>query len=195
MPRRKPVRPYHHGDLKAALKEAALQLVREKGPKGFSLNEASRLAGVTVAAPYRHFVDKEGLLAEIACDGNAILLSEVQGAAGRPGAVKERMFEAGMAYLRFSSHHSDYFNVIFNSGIDKAKYPEVHRTCMEAFAVIADLADQFEPTPEMARERAISAWALVHGLAVLCADSALSAEEDFAHLRPILKRFLDQPYG
>jgi AcrR family transcriptional regulator len=60
---------YHHGDLKASLKKAALRLVREKGPRGFSLNEASRLAGVTVAAPYRHFADKNALLAEIACDG------------------------------------------------------------------------------------------------------------------------------
>jgi AcrR family transcriptional regulator len=71
MSRRKSVRSYHHRNLKTALKQAALKLVREKGPRGFSLNEASRLAGVTVAAPYRHFKDKEALLAEIGLTGCA----------------------------------------------------------------------------------------------------------------------------
>jgi AcrR family transcriptional regulator len=194
MSRRKPVRSYHHRNLKTALKQAALKLVRAKGPRGFSLNEASRLAGVTVAAPYRHFKDKEALLAEIACEGNAILLKEVQEAASKPSTVKERMLEAGLAYLRFSSRHSDYFDVIFNSSIDKEKYPEVHRTGMEALGVISDLAKQYEHTPELAEARAVSAWALVHGLAALCADGALSAKNNFAELRPLLERFLDEPY-
>lgn len=194
MPRRKSVRSYHHRNLKAALKQAALKLVREKGPRGFSLNEASRLAGVTVAAPYRHFKDKEALLAEIACEGNALLLKEVQEAASKPSTVKQRMLEAGLAYLRFSSRHSAYFDVIFNSSIDKAKYPEVQRTGMEAFGVIVELAKQYESTAELAQARAVCAWALVHGLAALCADGALSSKNDFADLRPLLKRFLDQPY-
>jgi AcrR family transcriptional regulator len=194
MPRRKSVRSYHHGNLKTALKHAALKLVREKGPRGFSLNEASRLAGVNVAAPYRHFKDKAALLAEIACEGNLLLFKEVQEAAGKPSTVKQRMLEAGLAYLRFSSRHSDYFDVIFNSSIDKAKYPEVHRTGMEAFGVILELAKQYESTAELAEARAVSAWALVHGLAALCADGALSSKNDFAELRPVLERFLDQPY-
>src|ERR1700685_703333 len=87
---------YHHGDLKAALKRAALKLVRQKGPRGFSLNEASRLAGVTVGAPYRHFADKEALLAEIICDGNAILSQQVREAVQKVSGVRERMLEAGM---------------------------------------------------------------------------------------------------
>jgi AcrR family transcriptional regulator len=194
MPRRKAVRSYHHRNLKAALKQAALKLVREKGPRGFSLNEASRLAGVTVAAPYRHFKDKEALLAEIACEGNALLLKEVQEAASKPSTVKQRMLEAGLAYLRFSSRHSEYFEVIFNSSIDKAKYPEVQRTGREAFGVIWELAKQYESTAERAEARAVSAWALVHGLAALCADGALSLKNDFSELRPLLERFLEQPY-
>lgn len=194
MPLRKSARSYHHGNLKIALKQAALKLVREKGPRGFSLNEASRLAGVNVAAPYRHFKDKEALLADIACEGNALLLKEVQEAASKPLKVRERMLEAGLAYLRFSSRHSGYFDVIFNSSIDKKKYPEVHRSGMQALGVISDLAKQYESTAELAQERTVSAWALVHGLAALCADGALSAKNDFAELRPVLERFLDQPY-
>ena len=198
MTRRKSIRSYHHGDLKAALKKAALQLVREKGPRGFSLNEASRLAGVTVGAPYRHFEDKDALLAEIICEGNAILAQEVREAAATVAGIKEQMLEAGMAYLRFSVNHADYFALIFNSGIDKSKYPETQRSAQDAFSVILSLAQQSEPTPELAIERAVSAWALVHGLAALYTDGALAAatdqEQDFAYLRDILWRFLRQPY-
>ena len=198
MTRRKSARSYHHGDLKAALKKAALQLVREKGPRGFSLNEASRLAGVTVGAPYRHFEDKDALLAEVICEGNAILTKEVREAADTVAGIKEQMLEAGMAYLRFSVNHADYFSLIFNSGIDKSKHPEVQRSAQEAFSVILSLAQQSEPTPELANERAVSAWALVHGLAALNADGAIAVaadqKQDFAHLRGILWRFLHQSY-
>lgn len=194
MAQRKTVRSYHHGDLKAALKKAALQLVRQKGPRGFSLNEASRLAGVTVAAPYRHFEDKDGLIAEIICDGNAILEREAREAAGKATGIEEQMLEAGMAYLRFASAHSDYFSVMFNSGLDKSKYPEVQRSAREAFGVIFSLAQQCEAAPEAARERAVSAWAFVHGLASLRADEALFAaaeqDEGLEYFRPILRRFL-----
>ena len=198
MTARKAARSYHHGDLRAALKKAALSLVRKKGPRGFSLNEASRLAGVTVAAPYRHFEDKDALLAEIACDGNSILEKELRAAATSATGVIEQMIEAGMAYLSFSSTHPDYFAVIFNSGIDKSKYPDIRRSAMNSFGIILSLAQQFEPVPELARTRAVSAWALVHGLASLRADGALSnaagQPQDLENLRPLLRLFLSQPY-
>lgn len=195
MPPRKSARAYHHGDLKAALKKAALELVRQKGPRGFSLNEASRLAGVTVAAPYRHFEDKDALLAELICDGNVMLEKQVREAVARARDVKEQMLEAGMAYLHFASNHSDYFAVIFNSGIDKRKYPQVQRSAKAAFSVIWNLAQQSEPTPERAQETAVSAWALVHGLATLSGDEALFTAADqnqqLENFRPLLRRFLD----
>jgi AcrR family transcriptional regulator len=199
MPGRKPARSYHDGDLRAALKRAALKLVRQKGPRGFSLNEASRLAGVTVAAPYRHFKDKDALLAELICDGNAILETQVRAAASTATDIREQMLEAGMAYLRFASIHSDYFSVIFNSGIDKSKYPNVQRSARDAFGVILSLAQKFERTPKLAQERAISAWAFVHGLATLGVDEALfvaaEQEHNWEYFRPILRRFLDQRYA
>ncbi len=69
-------RSYHHGDLKTAMIEAALQLVRTKGPRGFTLNEASRTAGLSVSAPYNHFKDKDALLIEIVLLGNRTLEAE-----------------------------------------------------------------------------------------------------------------------
>ena len=190
---------YHHGDLKASLKRAALRLVREKGPRSFSLNEASRLAGVTAAAPYRHFKDKDALLAEIALDGLVLMVRELREAAAGVSGVREQMLEVGMAYLRFSSLRSDYFAVIFNAGLDKSKYPEVGRAAEDAFRVIFELCQQAEKTPELAAQRAVSAWGLAHGFATLTLDGALSTAIEerpkFEHLRPILRRFLNQPYA
>jgi AcrR family transcriptional regulator len=185
---------YHHGDLKASLKRAALRLVQEKGPRGFSLNEASRLAGVTVAAPYRHFEDKDALLAEIACDGLDLMVLELREAAAAVSGIREQMLEVGMAYLRFSSVHADYFAVIFNAGLDKSKYLDVGRAAGRAYGVILELCQQAEKTPELAAQRAVSAWALVHGFATLTADGALSTAMEegsrFEHLRPLLHQFL-----
>ena len=199
MTRKKVEDTYHHGDLKASLKKTALGLVRKKGPRGFSLNEASRLAGVTAAAPYRHFEDKDALLAEIACDGCRLMALELREAAVQAEGVKEQMLEVGMAYLRFASAHADYFDVIFNAGLDKARYQELGRAAAEAFGIILELSQQAERTPEHARQRAVSAWAMVHGLATLAEDGALSTamgeRSKLEHLRPILRQFLNQPYG
>jgi len=194
MKQRQSVKSYHHGNLKAALKKAALKLVRQKGPRGFSLNEASRLAGVTAGAPYRHFADKDALLADIICDGNALLAAQVREAVQKVAGVREKMLEAGMAYLHFSVEHADYFLLMFSSGLEKSAHPEVQRSAQDAFSIILDLALQSEPKIEAGQVRAVSAWALVHGLAVLNAEGALDevignnlAIED---LRPVLWDFV-----
>lgn len=190
---------YHHGDLKTSLKQAALRLVRDRGPRGFSLNEASRLAGVSVAAPYRHFDDKDALLAEIARDGYELLEREIRKAVEKAGNLRDQLVESGMAYLRFARSHADYFSVMFQSGLDRSKYPEIERSAKAGFGVIVSLAQQYERTPELAELRAVSAWALVHGLAELDQDGALSnaarKNRTLEQLRPILERFVNQPYS
>lgn len=185
---------YHHGDLRSALKAAALRLVKEKGPRGFSINEASRLAGVSTGAPYRHFADKEALLAEVARDGNELMGAEIRKAVAKAEGQKEKMIEAGMAYLRFAIRHSDYFAVIFQASLEKSKYPELERSAREAFATILDLSMRYEKTPELGLERAVGAWALVHGLATLELEGgiamAIKHQPGLEHLRPLLERFL-----
>jgi len=196
---RKPKGEYHHGDLKTSLKQAALRLVRDRGPRGFSLNEASRLAGVSVAAPYRHFDDKEALLAEIARDGYELLEREIHKAVEKGGSLRDQIVESGMAYLRFARNHADYFSVMFQSGLDRSKYPEIERSVNAGLGIILDLAKRYERTPGLAEARAISAWALVHGLAGLDHDGALGAVTGKVRspeqLRPILERFVDRPYN
>ncbi len=157
------------------------------------------MAGVTVAAPYRHFADKESLLAEIAVDGNVLLLQQVNEAVSRVSEVKQKMLESGMAYLRFSANHPDYFKVMFGAGLDRSKYPEAERTLRSCFDVIWELSHLIESTPELAAQRAVSGWALVHGLATLTADGSLATaikpQTHLEHLRPLVQRFLDQPYS
>ncbi|MGA9668618.1 MAG: TetR/AcrR family transcriptional regulator [Terracidiphilus sp.] len=189
---------YHHGHLKASLKEAALRLVRDRGPRGFSLNEASRLAGVSVAAPYRHFDDKDALLAEIARDGYELLEREIHSAVEKADNLRDRLVDSGMAYLRFARNHTDYFNVMFHSGLDRSKYPEIDRSAKAGLGVVLGLAQQYERTQELAELRTVSAWALVHGLATLDHDGALRAtagmSRSLEQFRPILERFVDRPY-
>ncbi|MGI4757944.1 MAG: TetR/AcrR family transcriptional regulator, partial [Janthinobacterium lividum] len=107
---------YHHGDLKTAMIKAALDLVREKGPRGFTLNEASRVAGVSKSAPYRHFRDKDALLAEIALIGTRLLESELRAASSRRGTPREKLLSALLGYIEFAQNHPDYFAVMFQSG-------------------------------------------------------------------------------
>jgi len=139
-------RAYHHGDLKTAIVEAALDLVRRKGPRGFTLNEASRTAGVSVSAPYNHFKDKDALLIEIVLLGNRTLEAELRAAADTAHPLRERLLAVYLAYITFAQHHPDLFAVMFQSGIDKTPYPAVHVSAGKAFEVAADLAAQIEPS-------------------------------------------------
>src|SRR5580704_6876054 len=109
-----------------------------------------------------------------------------------------QLVEAGMAYLRFARNHADYFSVMFHSGLDRSKYPDIERSAKAGLGVVLGLAQQYERTQELAELRAVSAWALVHGLATLDHAGALSAAAGMGRaleqFRPILERFVDRPY-
>ena len=112
-------RGYHHGNLREALVEAATALIGEKGPAGFTIAEAARLAGVSPAAPYRHFRDAEALLAEVALRGLERFAAALTAAwnEGRPD--KLRAFEAiGRAYLAFARNEPAHYAAMF-----EAPYP------------------------------------------------------------------------
>jgi AcrR family transcriptional regulator len=116
---------YHHGDLRAALIDTAIEIIGERGVRGFSLAEASRRLGVASSAPYAHFADRDDLLAAVAVHGyelfNAQFLPEMNqfsGAADRLAAVVR-------AYVRFAGAHRPLFEVIFVAGLDKTRHPEV----------------------------------------------------------------------
>ena len=130
-------RGYHHGNLRAALVEAALLLIEEKGPTGFTLSEAAKQAGVTPAAVYRHFAGREDLIAEIARQGYDIFadLMDYAYASGQPSALAS--FEAtGRAYLAFARKYPGHYVAMFESGISINRTPELAHVANRAMEVL-----------------------------------------------------------
>ena len=192
-------RPYHHGDLRSALMRAALSLVEENGVKGLALSDAARLAGVSVAAPYRHFKDKEALLAEIAAEGFRLFRDALARATqSHPKDQVKRMVEMGVAYVDFALEHRSHFKVMWEGGISKEKYPGVQETAYEAYLLLEGAARDLLPAAHPARQQALvaSAWSLVHGFAALALERELevvTAEQGGRKLlRQSLHLLLDQ---
>jgi AcrR family transcriptional regulator len=168
---------YHHGDLKRALTSAALSLVAEKGPKGFTLTEAARRAGVSAAAPYRHFADKASLLATVAEQGFRDLHSDLAAAAAVASEPKARVIELGRAYVRWAVAHPDHYRVMFGAENSKANHPTLAVAAEQAFG---DLLDAIKECQEAGivggddpREIAAPLWSLVHGVASLAIGGEL----------------------
>ena len=163
---------YHHGDLKRALTSAALSLVAEKGPKGFTLTEAARRAGVSAAAPYRHFADKAALLATVAEQGFLDLHAEL--VAVDEADPKARVVELGRTYVRWAVAHPDHYRVMFGADIGKAAHAGLAVAGERAFG---DLVDALAGVVDGQDPRSVAAplWALVHGVASLAIGGELSA--------------------
>src|SRR6185437_15734828 len=111
-------RGYHHGNLKEALLRAALELIAKKGPAGFTFAEAARWAGVSPAAPYRHFRDRDELLASVALRGFEQFERALTRAwdDGRPDAMAA-LDRLGKAYLEFARSEPAYYSAMFEAGI------------------------------------------------------------------------------
>ena len=147
---------YHHGDLRAAVLEAAGRLIEKEGLASLSVREAARRAGVSHNAPYRHFPDREALLAALAADGFAALDKVLNGKSGR---------ELGETYVRFALEHPQRFRLMFMKGEPRATY--------ERFS------GAFAGSGAEAKVAAAAAWALIHGLAGLILDGHLENDEGF----------------
>jgi AcrR family transcriptional regulator len=130
-------RGYHHGNLREALISAALDLIAAKGPAGFTFAEAARQAGVSPAAPYRHFRDRDALMADVARRGferfEARLLAAWDDGRPAPLAALERM---GRAYLAFARDEPAYFSAMFESGLSISEHRELQEAGDRAFATL-----------------------------------------------------------
>ena len=166
-------RGYHHGNLKEALIRAALELIAQKGAAGFTFAEAARWAGVSPAAPYRHFRDRDELLADVARRGFD-LFARALGKAwgeGRPDALTA-LDRVGKAYLEFASNEPAYYSAMFEAGIPSDSSPELHDAGERAFAVLRTATEQLVAAmPPASRPpvlmMALHIWALSHGIASL----------------------------
>jgi AcrR family transcriptional regulator len=166
-------RGYHHGNLREALVEAALALIGEKGPAGFTIAEAARHAGVSPGAPYRHFRDAEALLAEVALRGFdrfAVLLSAAWNN-GQPDPI--RAFEAlGRTYLAFARDEPAFYAAMFETRIAFDNHPGLLTAGDRAFTVLREAAERL--TSRLPRGQrppslmvALHVWAMSHGIASL----------------------------
>ncbi|NOC44874.1 MULTISPECIES: TetR/AcrR family transcriptional regulator [Ruegeria] len=168
-------RGYHHGNLKQALIEAALSLIEDKGPTGFTLSEAAKTAGVTPAAVYRHFQGREDLIAEAARQGFEMFADLMQYAydEGQPSALAA--FEAtGRAYLAFARKNPGHYIAMFESGISLNRTPELSLAANRAKAVLekaaADLSQHIPPDKRPpASMFSAHIWAMSHGVVELYA--------------------------
>ncbi len=166
-------RGYHHGNLKETLIRAALELIAQKGPAGFTFAEAARWAGVSPAAPYRHFRDRDELLADVARRGfdqfEAVLTRAWDG--GRPNA-STAFDRVGKAYLKFAKDEPAYYSAMFEAGIPPEVSPELHAAGERAFAVLRNATEHLVAAMP-AKNRppvlmmALHIWALSHGIASL----------------------------
>lgn len=173
-----PKRGYHHGNLRQALVDAALQLIELRGPTGFTLSEAAKQAGVTPAAVYRHFEGREDLIAEAALQGYEIFgdLMEYAYESGQPSALQA--FEAtGRAYLAFARRYPGHYIAMFESGVQVNRTAALASVANRANGVLEKAAtDLSQHIPEDKRPPAsmFSAhiWAMSHGVVELFARNS-----------------------
>ena len=166
-------RGYHHGNLKDALIRAALDLIVKKGPAGFTFAEAARWAGVSPAAPYRHFRDRDELIASVALRGFELFETALARAwnEGRPDPLIA--FEAvGRAYLQFARSEPAYYSAMFEAGCPLEGNPDLRQAGDRAFAVLRSASEKLiEKLPAGSRPpammMALHIWALSHGVASL----------------------------
>ncbi|NOX74166.1 MAG: TetR/AcrR family transcriptional regulator [Alphaproteobacteria bacterium] len=168
-------RGYHHGNLKQALVDATLVLIEEKGPQGFTMAEAAKAAGVSPAAPYRHFTGKEDMIAEAAKQGFEIFadLMEFAYRKGAPSALAS--FEAtGRAYLAFARKHPGHYIAMFESGLRINADPALALASERAMSVLSRATTELmEHLPADKRPPATMVtqhiWAMSHGVVELFA--------------------------
>ena len=168
--RRAESRPYHHGDLRAALLAAAARWLDEQGADTLTLRELARAAGVSHAAPYHHFASRDELLAgvaELAFDR----LADALAAAARAPDASHALLDIGEAYVRQALAHPAQFRLMFGPMLArKAEHAGLQRAAERAFTVLLEAATRF--APERGLEIALAGWSLSHGAANLAIDGA-----------------------
>ena len=170
---------YHHGDLRSALVDAAIGVIAERGVRGFSMAEASRRLGVTTAAPYRHFADRDELLAAVGgprpdrVRGHAVDRRRRR-AAARPTPSTpraERLAAMAGAYVRFAAQQRPLFDTLFSSGLDKSRHPELQRAWEPVDALLTTVVLEVCDGDAVAAEALSDAIeASAHGYAMLLSD-------------------------
>jgi AcrR family transcriptional regulator len=168
---------YHHGDLRAALIDTAIEIIGERGVRGFSMAEATRRLGVAVSAPYAHFADRDDLLAAVAVHAYELLYAEVLPQAGAVPDPVARLAAMARGYVRFAAAHRPLFDLLYEAGLDKAGHPELEaaeRPITDGFAAcVLGICGEDETAAD---DLATAVEATAHGLVTLLLDGDFDAE-------------------
>lgn len=169
---------YHHGDLRAGLIEATRRLVEENGPDCFSVSDACRLAGVSTAAPYKHFKDKTDMLVAMVLEGMGRHYAEMAGCVeGLPEGSPLRIKALGKEYVSFALREPAVFRLKFGGFTDALDDPRLKEAGEKTFDLVlrevANCLGEEEITPEV-RRRGFMLWSFVHGLSFILYDNRLA---------------------
>jgi AcrR family transcriptional regulator len=169
---------YHHGDLRRALLDASLELISKEGFAALSLREVARRAGVTHAAPYRHFADKEALLAAVAEEGFRAMTARMRQVMAREPTPMRRLMACGVAYVLFAVENAAHFRVMFGPHFTRPLVPSDAQEAGNSFKVLMDAILEAQRAGEIREGEpqalALTCWSLVHGLASLWVDGLLA---------------------
>jgi AcrR family transcriptional regulator len=171
--RTKPVKTYHHGNLREALLTAAAKLLAQRGAVQLTLRDIAKSAHVSHAAPYHHFASMEELLAAIAEQGFSAL-AEAMASAAKAENSRDRLVAICAAYVAFGRAQSALFRLMFGPVLtQKDRYPGLKTTADSAFAILLKAALDYDPSE--GQLLALTGWSLAHGLANLSIDGAFDA--------------------
>jgi AcrR family transcriptional regulator len=174
---------YHHGDLRQSLIDAAIALISEEGIGDLSLRQVARRAGVSHNAPYRHFEDKEALLAAVAEQGFQSLRAAMESAQQViPSDSSQRLEAIGIAYVNFALAHPAYYRLMFGDyRYNFSKYSAVAEAAQQSFMVLASairegqVAGIFRSADPVDMARVT--WSLLHGQSMLALDNKLQVKQ------------------
>jgi AcrR family transcriptional regulator len=188
-------RPYHHGDLRRALRETAAELLERGGPAALALREIARTAGVSHAAAYRHFADKEALLADLAEAGFLELLAESRAAvAAARGGPLRKLEASGRAYVAFGVRRPHLLQLMFGPAVpDWSVHPGLVAASGQLAALLADIVIEGQARGVIRAgpvgDLTLTAWSLVHGLALLATGRRIpGASVDDAFIQRAARR-------
>ena len=170
-------RSYHHGNLRETLIAAAMPLLAQAGAAGLSLREVAKAAGVSHAAPYRHFRDKTALLEAVAAAGYRRLMQACRQAERRfPRDPRRQLVEAGMAYLMLAAENPEIIHLMFGGLLEECgeELREASRSAFQSLMKIVEngqAAGLYRKAPT--RDLTLAAWSMVHGLSMLISSGPL----------------------
>lgn len=166
-------RGYHHGNLREALIEAALKLIDEHGSDGLTLSEAARMAGVSPAAPYRHFKDRNSLMTAVAEQGFEAFAVQLEHASTKSNnGAMQKLIDIGEAYLEFARQAPAHYAAMFEAGVAHGSSPDLSRESDRAFNVLRNAANEIHAILPADRRApalmiALHIWSMTHGIASL----------------------------